>query len=69
MQHVFIYLLTLNASSLFLVGSLGFEYLGQKGPSDEDFHEHGDDQLEDEEDYGGWAFLGDAAETITDGRL
>lgn len=43
--------------------------LGQKGAGDEDFHEHGDDQLEDEEDDGSRAFLCDASETITDGCL
>lgn len=44
-------------------------YLGQEGTSDEDLHQHGDDQLYDEEDDGSWTFLGDATETVTNGRL
>lgn len=46
-----------------------FGYLGQKGTSDEDLHQHGDDQLHYEEDDGCWTLLRDAPETITDGSL
>lgn len=52
------------AALCFLIG-----YLGQEGTSDEDLHQHGEDQLDNEEDDGSWAFFGDAAETVADGRL
>lgn len=44
-------------------------YLGQEGASDEDLHQHGDDQLDDEEDDGSWTFFCDAAKTIANGCL
>lgn len=44
-------------------------YLSKEGTGDEDLHQHGDDQLDDEEDNGGRTFLSDAAETVTNGRL
>lgn len=50
-------------------GPFPIGYLGQEGASDEDLHQHGDDQLDDEEDDGSWTFFSDAAETIADGCL
>lgn len=44
-------------------------YLGQKGTGDEDFHEHGDNQLNYEKDYGSWTFFSDAAKTVSNGCL
>lgn len=44
-------------------------YLGKEGTSDEDFHQHGDNQLDNEEDDGSWTLLSDAAETIADSCL
>lgn len=46
------------------LGVLCVDYLGQEGTSDEDLHQHGDDQLDDEEDDGSRTLLCDAAETI-----
>lgn len=45
------------------------DYLGQEGAGDEDLHQHGDDQLDDEEDNCGRTFLCDAAETVANGCL
>lgn len=44
-------------------------YLSQESTSDEDLHQHGDDQLDDEEDDGSRTFFGDAAKTISNGGL
>lgn len=44
-------------------------YLGQEGTSDEDLHQHGDDELDNEEDDGCGTLLSDATETITNGGL
>lgn len=54
---------------LFTAGCFIIGYLGQEGASDEDLHQHGDDQLDDEEDDGSWAFFGDAAKTIANSCL
>lgn len=45
------------------------DYLGQEGAGDEDLHQHGDDQLDDEEDDCCRTFLCDAAETVANGSL
>lgn len=45
------------------------DYLGQEGASDKDLHQHGEDQLDDEEDNCGRTFLCDAAETVANGCL
>ncbi|TNN63841.1 hypothetical protein EYF80_025900 [Liparis tanakae] len=53
--------------SLYLTVCVG--YLGEEGTGDEDLHQHSDDELDDEENDGRRTFLGDAAETVTDGGL
>lgn len=60
-------LFSLYLTSQLVVLCIG--YLGQEGTSDEDLHQHGDDQLDDEEDDGSWTFLSDAAETIANSCL
>lgn len=44
-------------------------YLCKKSASDEDFHDHGDDQLNDEEDYRYRTLLCDAAEPVANRSL
>lgn len=39
-------------------------HLGQESSSDEDLHQHRDDQLDDEEDDGSWTFFSNATETV-----
>jgi len=43
--------------------------LGEEGAGDEDLQQHGDDQLDDEQDDGSGTLLGDAAEAVANGRL
>lgn len=47
----------------------GLTDLGEKGSSDEDLHSCGDEELEDEEDYGRCTLLCDTAVTIANGGL
>lgn len=44
-------------------------YLGQESSSDEDLHQHCDDQLDDKEDDGSWTFFSNATETIANSCL
>lgn len=44
-------------------------YLGQEGASDEDLHQHGDDQLDDKEDDCCWTLLCNTAEAVANSCL